>query len=491
MPAPTDDSKHTDFSERVSVRLLISTYLIYFILTLVAHVRDLIAKLVYPNDFSHLRVSNGIAPLTSDFESIYIRRIYHRIRDCWNRPITGVPSSMINILIRKSKDYNDTFEYTGESRSCINLASYNYLGFSQPEGPCQSAALSSLSKYGVSIGAPILDLGKSPLLQELEESVAKFLSVEAAMVCAMGFATNSTSLPVLAEGPGTIIISDELNHSSLIFGARLSGSLIRVFRHNDTADLERLLRDVIVKGQPKTRRPWNKIIVVIEGLYSMEGHFAPLPAIVQLKEKYKFYLFLDEAHSIGAVGPHGRGICDWFGVDTKKIDILMGTFTKSFGASGGYIAGKKELVDYLRAFGHSYAYCEPLAPPVCQHILKALALVDGKEGKDRIYSLFKNSKYFRDALIASGLVVGGAIGSPVVPMLIFQPTTMAAFSRRLLDKGVAVVVVGYPATPINQCRARFCMTSHHSKEDLDFALDAILDVADELAIARSSFSPAT
>lgn len=110
MPAPTDDSKHTDFSERVSVRLLISTYLIYFILTLVAHVRDLIAKLVYPNDFSHLRVSNGIAPLTSDFESIYIRRIYHRIRDCWNRPITGVPSSMINILIRKSKDYNDTFE---------------------------------------------------------------------------------------------------------------------------------------------------------------------------------------------------------------------------------------------------------------------------------------------------------------------------------------------------------------------------------------------
>ena len=124
--------------------------------------------------------------------------------------------------------------YTGESRSCINLSSYNYLGFSQPEGPCQTAALNSLSMYGVSMGAPIMDVGRSPLLKELEESVAKFLNVEAALVCAMGFATNSTTLPAIAGGPGTIIISDELNHSSLIFGARLSGSIVRVFRHNGT-----------------------------------------------------------------------------------------------------------------------------------------------------------------------------------------------------------------------------------------------------------------
>lgn len=144
---------------------------------------------------------------------------------------------------------------------------------------------------------------------------------------------------------------------------------------------------------------------------------------------------MDEAHSIGAVGPHGRGICDWFGVNPKDIDIHMGTFTKSFGAAGGYIAGTKvrcthilmsqALVDYVRGLGHSNTYCEPLSPPVCQQILTALSILDSSEGKNRISSLLKNSKYFREALIASGLVVGGANGSPVIPMLIFQPTKMA------------------------------------------------------------------
>jgi serine palmitoyltransferase len=160
--------------------------------------------------------------------------------------------------------------------------------------------------------------------------------VEAATTFGMGFGTNSMNIPVIAGGK-TLILSDELNHTSLILGARLSGSTIRVFKHNDVHDLEEQLRSAIIEGQP-SGRPWKKIIIVVEGIYSMEGTMAPLKEIINLKKKYKAYLYLDEAHSVGALGSNGRGIVDHSGCDPKDVDILMGTFSKSFGAAGGYIA---------------------------------------------------------------------------------------------------------------------------------------------------------
>ncbi len=156
------------------------------------------------------------------------------------------------------------------------------------------------------------------------------------MCISMGFATNSTALPALV-GKGCLILSDELNHASLVFGARLSGASIRVFKHNDAVSLEAALRDAIAQGQPRTHRPWRKVLVVVEGLYSMEGSIYDLPAVMRLKEQYKFYLYVDEAHSIGALGKRGRGVCEYHGIDPRKVDILMGTFTKSFGAAGGCV----------------------------------------------------------------------------------------------------------------------------------------------------------
>lgn len=178
------------------------------------------------------------------------------------------------------------------------------------------------------------DAGTCQEHAELEASVASFLGKEDSIVLGMGFATNSMILPVLV-GPGDLVISDALNHASIVNGVRGSGAKVKVFKHNNAGHLERVLRNSIADGQPRTHRPWKKVLVVVEGIYSMEGEMCNLAAIVEVKKKYKAYLYLDEAHSIGALGRTGRGVCEQLGVDTADIDIMMGTFTKSFGSCGG------------------------------------------------------------------------------------------------------------------------------------------------------------
>lgn len=181
---------------------------------------------------------------------------------------------------------------------------------------------------------------------ELEQLTAQFLGVEDSIVFGMGFASNALNLPAFLS-PGCLVISDEKNHASIILGLRLSGSTIRVFKHNNMQHLESKLQEAIFKGQ-QDGSPWKKILIIVEGIYSMEGSIVKLPEVVALKKKYKAYLYLDEAHSVGAMGKHGRGVLDYFGIDPNDVDILMGTFTKSFASSGGYIAGSKvTFFDFL------------------------------------------------------------------------------------------------------------------------------------------------
>jgi len=275
-------------------------------------------------------------------------------------------------------------------------------------------------------------------------------------------------------GKGGLILSDSLNHASLVVGCRLSGATTRVFQHNDLRGLENLLKEAIIYGQPGTRLPWTKIIIMVEGLYSMEGDIVKLPEIVALKKKYKTYLYVDEAHSIGSLGNTGRGVCEYWGVDHKEVDVLMGTFTKSFAAVGGYIAASQEVIDCVRSYSYSGYYDTAMTAVCCQQILSAFGVINGDEckntGKEKIATLRRNSIEVRSRLKEKGFIVYGDYDSPVIPVLIYWPSRLIAFSRLCLKSGLAVVVVGAPATSMYTCRVRLCMTSAHSMEDIEEAI---------------------
>jgi serine palmitoyltransferase len=301
----------------------------------------------------------------------------------------------------------------------------------------------------------------------------------------MGWATNFLGLQAIM-GKGTLIISDSLNHNSLAAGCRSSGAAIRVFKHNDLEGLESLVRSAIVDGQDRTHRAWKKILLVIEGIYSMEGEFCDLAPIVAIAKKYRCYVYLDEAHSIGATGRTGRGLCEHSGVDPRDVDILMGTFTKSFGAMGGYIAGSREFVAHVRAASAGFLVDNAMAPIVCQQVLTCFKILRGQDGTSvgarKVARLRDNSNYMRSRLIAMGLEVLGDRDSPIMPIMIYNPTKIAAFSRMCLERGLAVVVVGFPATPLVTSRARICMSAGHTREDIDVALGKIEEVADLLRL---------
>ncbi|XP_020397335.2 long chain base biosynthesis protein 2a [Zea mays] len=229
---------------------------------------------------------------------------------------------------------------TSNTTRCLNLGSYNYLGFAAADEYCTPRVIESLKKYSASTCSVRVDGGTTKFHNELEELPARFVGKLAAILFGMGYVTNSAIIPCLI-GKGGLIISDSLNHNSIVNGARGSGATVRVFQHNSPAHLEEVLREQIASGQPRTHRPWKRIIVIVEGIYSMEGELCKLPEIIVVSKKYKAYTYLDEAHSIGAVGQSGRGVCELLGVDLADVDIMMGTFTKSFGSCGGYIAASK------------------------------------------------------------------------------------------------------------------------------------------------------
>eukprot|EP00804_Cyclotella_cryptica_P023433 CCRYP_020853-RB/>CCRYP_020853-RB protein AED:0.23 eAED:0.24 QI:0/0/0/1/0/0/3/0/475 len=471
------------------------------------HIRDICAKffrkgrlLRDDKDSIVQRPSDDLqkyAPLLKSWENFYTRRLYHRIQDCFNRPIASRPAAVIDVLERISFDGNKTMSLLGNNgkaiRKCLNLGSYNYLGFADDwDITCQSAVLQTLVSLPSSMASSRCEYGTSTLHSQVESIVASFVGKEDAIVLNMGFNTNATIIPTLTSR-GDLIVSDELNHTSIVNGARASGAAIRTFRHNDDGDLEGILREAIVIGQPRTRRPWNRILVVVEGIYSMEGEYCNLRRVVDVCKRYGAYVYLDEAHSIGAMGASGRGCCEYAGVDPRDVDVLMGTFTKSFGGMGGYVAADKRIIDMLRRECAGSSYHNSLSPVVCQQIISSFKVIMGQDGtnigQEKLTALRDNSNYFRMRLTDMGLHVLGNYDSPIMPVMLYNPTKIAAFSRECLKRGLAVVVVGFPAVPILMSRARFCISAGHTRQDLDRALRELDEIADllKLRYARSTF----
>ncbi|KAJ7711254.1 serine palmitoyltransferase 2 [Mycena metata] len=510
--------------------ILLSTYIGYLILICLGHLRDFVGKRLSPASYRHLMPNDGYAPLNSDFDSFYTRRLKTRMDECFSQPVTGVAGRTIQLLDRISPDYNHSHILTGGRTRALNISSYNYLGFAQARGGCADAVEAGIKAHGVSTCGSRLEGGTSELHVMAEALVATFMGTEDALISSMGFATNSAYIPALVS-KGCLVVSDELNHASIRFGVRLSGANVQMFKHNDMESLESLLREVISQGQPKTHRPWKKILLLVEGLYSMEGTLVNLPAIMELKKKYKFYLFVDEAHSVGALGPNGRGVADYFNISPSEIDLCMGTFTKSFGAAGGYIAGSKAIIDRLRVRGHAGPYAEAMTPPVLTQILASMAsimgiapppltssssssstlksplevvpyhhpgpalasslptwmslplsLSDGSEGRSRLRRLAFNSRYLHQGLIKLGFITYGHPASPIVPLLLFNTGKMNMFHWMMKDRKspIIVVVVAYPATPLVTSRVRFCVSAAHTKDDIDLILRACDDIGDVL-----------
>lgn len=492
-PIPKVEPIKQALFEETPLLVAVITYIGYGVLVVFGYMRDFMRYYAFEkNNAAKDKEREGFVPLYASFEAFYTRNLYTRIRDCWNRPICSVAGAEIDLLERESNDFNWSFKFTGREKKAINMGSYNYLGFGECEGPCTDSAVESIKHYGLSSCSPRLE-EMHRMQIELESTVAKFVGKPEAVCFGMGFATNSTCIPSLI-GPGCALVSDELNHASLVLGMRLSGAKSFVFKHNDMEDLERVLRNAVVQGQPRTHRPWKKIIIVVEGIYSMEGSIVRLPEIIELKKKYKAYLYLDEAHSIGALGPRGRGVVDYYGLDPKDIDIMMGTFTKSFGAAGGYIAAEKSIVEHVRSHSYSSAYSSTMAPPVMQQVISSMKIIMGEDGTGegfrRLNQLKNNVRNFRHKLQDMGFIIYGHDDSPVIPILLYMPCKIAAFSREMLARGIAVVVVGFPATPIIESRSRFCLSAAHTHEMLEKVLKAIDEVGDILQLKYSKLNPA-
>ncbi|CAG7833566.1 unnamed protein product [Allacma fusca] len=433
----------------------------------------------------------GYTQLYASFESFYTRHVYRRVRDGWNIPICSVPGAHLTLVERVSPDHNWSFQYSGKTIKCINLGSYNYLGFAENHGPCAEDSIRTIRTQGVCVGSTRGELGNAIYHDQLDRLVARFVGHEDAITCGMGFATNALNLPCILN-KNCLVISDEKNHASIILGLRTSGATIRVFKHNNMQSLEKRLRDGVINGQPRTHLPWDKIFIVVEGVYSMEGSIVRLPEIIELKKKYRAYIYLDEAHSIGAVGPRGRGVCDYWNANPHDVDILMGTFTKSFGAAGGYIAGSREFIKILKSRSHAESYGGSMSAPVAEQIISSMTIIMGEDGTSegvrRIRQLSRNSRYFRQKLKQLGFIVYGNDDSPVVPVALYMPSKIAFIVREMIKRGIALVGVGFPATPLVEGRIRFCMSASHSKEMLDHVLDEFSELGDSI-MARTSTLP--
>lgn len=222
----------------------------------------------------------------------------------------------------------------------------------------------------------------------------------------------------------------------------------------------------------------------------MEGTMCDLPGVLALKDRYKFALYVDEAHSIGALGARGRGVCDYFGIDPSRVDILMGTLTKSFGANGGYVAADKHIIDKLRSSNAATMLGESPTPAVLMQIMASLKIISGElvpgQGEERLQRIAFNSRYLRLGLKRLGLIVYGHDDSPIIPVALYNPAKISAFSHEMLKRNISVVVVGYPATPLISSRARFCVSAAHNKDDMDRLLAACDEVGDILQLKFST-----
>lgn len=365
-----------------------------------------------------------------------------------------------------------------DGREMVSFSAYNYLNLSGHPA-VSKASKEAIDQYGTSASASRLVAGQKDLHLELEEEIADFIGTEEAMVLVGGHATNESVIGHLM-GPGDLILHDALAHNSIIQGAILSGARRRPFRHNDWEAAEEVLRNF--------RHEYRRVLIVIEGVYSMDGDFPELPRFIELRNKYKSLLMIDEAHSIGVLGEKGHGIGEQFDVDRTEVDIWMGTLSKTLASSGGYIAGSRTLCQYMKYTTPGFVFAGGISPPCAAASLAALRVI--RDEPQRVERLRKNCRLFLDTAREAQLDVGLAMGTAVVPVILGSSALSLAMSNALAEVGYNVMPILHPAVEEHATRLRFFITADHSEEQIRGAIAATVEQLGILS-KRFDYAPAT
>jgi glycine C-acetyltransferase len=355
-----------------------------------------------------------------------------------------------------------------DGREVINLASNNYLGLTN-HPKLVAAALEATRRFGVGSGAVRTIAGTMSIHLELERRIAQFKHVEACVVFQSGFAANAGTVAAIL-GPEDHIISDELNHASIIDGCRLSKAKIHVFPHRDSAAADRILAELAAT-------PGKKLLIT-DGVFSMDGDIAPLPALVAVARRHGAIMMIDDAHSSGVLGRNGRGTVDHFSLH-GQVDIQVGTLSKAIGALGGYVCGSRDLIEYLYQRARPFLFSTSHPPAVAASCLAAFDLLE--EEPERIDSLWNNTRYFKDALNAAGFRTG-ASESPITPIMVGEASLAHSFSKALFEEGVLATGIGSPTVPHGKARIRTIVTATHTREQLDQALEILVRVGRSMGI---------
>jgi glycine C-acetyltransferase len=362
---------------------------------------------------------------------------------------------------------------TYDGKKVVNLASNNYLGLCD-HPKLREAAITATKRFGVGSGAVRTIAGTMRIHMELEEKIAAFKGVEACVVFQSGFTANAGTVSSIL-GKEDFIISDELNHASIIDGARLSRAKIKVFRHKDVAHAEELLKEV--QNEP------GRKLVITDGVFSMDGDIGPVDKLCDLCDRYGAIMMVDDAHASGVLGRNGRGSVDHFHC-TQRVDVQVGTLSKAIGALGGYVCGSRALIDYLYHRARPFLFSTSHPPSVAASCIAAFDLLENEP--ERIERLWTNTRYFKEQLTSAGFDTGGrttpASETPITPIIIGEGRRAMEFSKALFEAGVMATGIAFPTVPEGKARIRTIMTSEHTREQIDQALETLTSVARTMAI---------
>jgi glycine C-acetyltransferase len=359
-----------------------------------------------------------------------------------------------------------------DGKRVLMLCSNNYLGFST-HPRLKDAAARAAEKYGAGSGSVRTIAGNMDIHAELETRLAKFKRAEASLVYQSGYATNVGLIPQLV-GKEDVIISDELNHGSIIDGVRLSHAERAVYKHNDTADLQRVLEE-----SERRAPPFRRMLIITDGVFSMDGDIAPLDVIAKLAAEHGAMVYVDDAHGEGVLGEGGRGVVSHFKLDRRMVHVEMGTFSKAFGVVGGHISGSRDLVNFAENKSRSFLLSGSHPPAV---VAACIAAIDTLESEpEHVRRLWENTRHFRSSMKDLGFNTGKS-ETPIVPIIVGESATASRLSQRLFEEGVFALPIVYPMVAKDKARIRTIMNAGLAREDLDFAIGAIERIGRELKI---------